>query len=210
MTKSCIQKRYFTFPKTWAVVLFFLLLSVGLSAEPADCKAYFSTQDQLADKLIELIDQEEESIKVAIYCITHFGIAKSLIQAHERGVDVEVVVDPFSIKSRSSIHRLIESKIPLFVWDESICVGDVRAKQKRKALMHAKFCIFGNSLIWTGSFNFTNAANQCHQENVVTVESQKVAEKYLEQFSYMKLYESRPYQEYVALHPKKKRAKKVR
>ncbi|NGX27043.1 MAG: Phospholipase D [Chlamydiae bacterium] len=185
--------------------IFFLLLPALIFSNIADCKVYFSPKDQLADRLIELIDREEKSIKIAIYSMTHLGIAKALEQARLRKVAIEVLVDPFSVKARSSIQRLTDAKIPLFVWDQGIRMGT----NKRKGLMHDKFCIFGDHTVWTGSFNFTNDANLRHQENAITLESKEIAKEYLTQFSHMKLYESRPYQEYIALYPKKKRGKKA-
>ncbi len=181
-----------------------LCLPILIFGEPVECKAFFSPKDRLADRLVELINREKTSVKVAVYAMTHLGIAKALVAAKERGVSVEVIVDPFSVKIRSAIHRLIESGVPLFVWDRGIQMG----VSGRKGLMHDKFCIFGEGLVWTGSFNFTNDANLRHQENAVTLEGREIAQQYLGQFSHMKLYESRPYQEYITLYPKKIRAKK--
>lgn len=186
--------------------LWFLLTPLVLLADQADCRVYFSPKDQLADRLIEMIDKEEKSIKIAIYSMTHLGIAKALAAAKERGVAIEVLVDPFSVKKRASIQRLLDAKVPLFVWDQGVRM----AEGKRRGLMHDKFCIFGDSLVWTGSFNFTNDAHLKHQENAVAIDSREVAQKYLVQFAHMKLYESRPYQEYLALYPKKKTTKKIK
>lgn len=186
------------------IFLCFLLLPIFLSGASAECKVFFSPKDQLADRLIELIDREDKSIKIAIYSMTHLGIAKALVAAQGRGVAIEVLIDPSSIKSRSSIHRLVEAKIPLFVWDQRGEDG------KRHGLMHDKFCIFGDTSVWTGSFNFTNDAHLKHQENAVTLDSREIAQKYHMQFAQMKLYESRPYQEYLALYPKKKGTKKIK
>jgi len=183
----------------------FLLLPVFAFGHMADCKVYFSPKDQLAERIIDLIDGENKSIKIAIYSMTHMGIAKALERARQRKVAVEVLVDPFSVKVQSSIHRLLEAKIPLFVWDQGIRMG----ARRRKALMHDKFCVFGDHTVWTGSFNFTNDANLRHQENAVAMKSKEIAQNYLTQFAHMKLYESRPYQEYITLYPKKKREKKV-
>lgn len=138
--------------------------------------------------------------------MTHLGIAKALEQAKARGVAVEVLVDPFSVKAHSSIKRISEAKIPLFVWDQGIRMGAVR----RRALMHDKFCIFGDHTVWTGSFNFTNDAHLRHQENAVTIANKEIAATYLAQFAHMKLYESRPYLEYLTLYPKKTRKKPVK
>ncbi|NGX38463.1 MAG: Phospholipase D [Chlamydiae bacterium] len=185
--------------------LLFFILPVLMFGEQADCKVYFSPKDQLADRLIELINKEEKSIKVAIYSMTHLGIAKALSRAKGRGVAIEVIVDPFSVKAHSSVNQLSEDKVPLFVWDQGIRFGE----RKRKALMHDKFCIFGDHLVWTGSFNFTNDAHLRHQENAVVIDSRELTQKYLMQFSHMKLYECRAYQEYLTLYPKKKRTKKI-
>jgi len=187
------------------LALLFLLFPLSLFAShPASCEVYFSPQDQVAQKLIELIDQETSSIKVAIYSMTHLGIGKALIRAKERGVDVQVIVDPFSVKIRSSVNQLAAADIPLFVWDQNLQMkGEQTARRQRRALMHDKFCILGNRLVWTGSFNFTNDATQRHQENVVTIDSREVAAKYKAQFDQMRLYGCRSLIEYKDLYPRK-------
>ncbi len=186
--------------------LLFLLIPIVIFGEQAECKVFFSPRDQLADRLIELIQREDKSIKVAIYSMTHLGIAKALAEARERGVAIEVIVDPSCVKNRSSIQRLIAAQVPLFVWD----LGIRMAEGKRRGLMHDKFCIFGDHIVWTGSFNFTQDAHLKHQENAVALDSREVAQKYLMQFAQMKLYESRPYHEFLALYPKKKGTKKIK
>jgi len=192
--------------RTWVC----LILLVGrLYAVPAECTPYFSSSERLAEKLITLIDEEQKSLKVAIYAMTHMGIANAIVRARQRGVAVEVLVDPFSVKQKSSIHRLLEHQIPLFVWDKSLAAGEDVSKGKQRALMHDKFCVFGGKLVWTGSFNFTHDANKHHQENVVTIKSRGVAQKYLQHFAEMQTYQSRPYQEYIALHPRKRKEKKL-
>lgn len=75
--------------------------------------------------------------------------------------------------------------------------------------MHDTFCVFGNKTVWTGSFNFTNDANLRHRENALVIESPEIAAQFLTQFTEMKLYQSRPYEEYLAFHPKKKKIKKA-
>lgn len=187
------------------LLVFIFLIFGGAStafSAPASCEVYFSPKDHLAGRLVDLIDQEKKCIKVAIYCITHKEITAALVRAKERGVEVEVIVDPFSVKGRSGIHALLRSGIPLFVWDSEMRT-QVSTKARRRPLMHDKFCVFGDDLVWTGSFNFTYDAENVHQENAVTLESKEIASKYLEQFADMKKFEARPHEQYVALHPKK-------
>ncbi len=186
-----------------------LALLLPIASHPASCEVYFTPQDQVAQKLIELIDQETRSLKVAIYAMTHTGIAKALIRAKERGVDVQVIVDPFSVKIRSSVNQLVGAEIPLYVWDQQLQMKG-NEKVRRRALMQDKFCIFGDQTVWTGSFNFTHDAANRHQENVVTIESKTIAGKYKEQFEKMKLYECRRLSEYKELYPREsKKAEKI-
>lgn len=167
----------------------------------ADCKVYFSPNDQVADRLIELIDEEKHNIKLAVYCLTHGGIADALVRAKARGVSIEAIVDPFSLRYRTSVMKLVNAKIPLYVWNSE------QVGAKSRALMHDKFCVFSDRMTWTGSFNFTNVANRIHQENVVVIENPSIASRYSAQFAQIKLYGCMPYQEWIARHPPKQKKK---
>lgn len=180
--------------------------SIYLRAESAACEVYFSPRDHVTDRLLALIDQEQKSIKMAIYSITNTRVVRALERAHNRGVNVEVVVDPFSVKARSPLLFLAKSKVPLYVWDPPISYTAKTGKPV-KALMHDKFCVFGDHLVWTGSFNFTYTAEAHNAENVVTVDNLSIARKYLEHFNEMKIRGCRPFAEYQAMHPKKKSRK---
>lgn len=189
-------------------ILLFLLRGTFLFAETPACEVYFSPKDHLAERLIQLIDQEKKSIRVAVYCMTHAGIAKALVNARERGVDVEVIVDPFSVKARSCVHRIFKANIPLFVWDPSLSLQGKTfkggKKRQKDPIMHDKFCVFGEKFVWTGSFNFTHDGSLRNEENAVLIESSDVAKKYMQHFSELKVYGCRPFSEYVAFHPKKR------
>jgi cardiolipin hydrolase len=179
----------------------------SLFSSDAQCEVYFSPKDHLAERLIQLIQQEKKSVKVAVFCVTHPGITKALIEAWERGVKVEVIVDPFSVKVRSCVHRLAKANVPLFVWDPSLNLQGKSFKGSKKRnkepIMHDKFCVLGESITWTGSFNFTQDGNLRNEENAVIIESSEVAKKYLEHFGEIKVYGCRPFGEYLAFHPKK-------
>lgn len=147
-------------------------------------EVYFSPEDGVADRLISRINEERESIRVAVYCLMHTGIAKALKSAFARGVDIEVIVDPYSIKSRSPIMRMVEKGIPVYVWNPKQIVNS--NKNKKKPLMHDKFCVFGDHTVWTGSFNFTREGTFANRENVVVMEGADIAKSYLCEFTAIK------------------------
>lgn len=169
------------------------------SAVTSHATVYFSPDDQLEKRLIEEIEKESKSIQICVYNFTHRSIADALIQAKRRGVDVEVIVDRFSVKMRAPLHKLVEAQIPVYVWDPCY-----RKKTSHRPLMHNKFCVFGGETVWTGSFNFTYEASRIHQENVVVLHDPALAAAFKGQFHTIKVRSCSPLTSYVAIRPKKK------
>jgi phosphatidylserine/phosphatidylglycerophosphate/cardiolipin synthase-like enzyme len=164
-------------------------LSFAQAKEPiTNYEVLFSPHDHVADELIALIGKEKKSVKAAVYCLMHHGIAKALIDAHKRGVRVEVIVDPYSIKARSPVKKMAEANLPVYVWNPQMPVEIRKGRtiKKRKPLMHDKFCVLGDNRVWTGSFNFTFEAEKNNQENVIVLENTGIADKYLKEFDRLK------------------------
>ena len=187
--------------KVISVCLLWLSLSSSAFsvAQRASAEVYFSPDDQVDRKLIELIEQERKSIRMAVYCLTHRAIGQALIDAKKRGVDVEVIVDRFSVKTRSPLAKMIQGGIPIYVWNSE------RQKKKRmqRSLMHNKYCIFGNDIVWSGSLNFTQEGPRIHQENVLILRDEDLALAYKMQFDKIKWRSCTPYAAYVAYQPKR-------
>ncbi len=177
-----------------ALLFSFLVAFSGLVAEIK--QVYFSPQDGIADHLIERIDQEKERIYVAIYACTHRGVLNALVRAQRRGVDVSVLIDPFTLNSKPATGILKHTKMDVTVFDpEKVAASKANRTAHRRPLMHNKFCVFGEKTVWTGSFNFTYDATNAHRENVVVIEDQEIANKYIAQFLEIKRVASRPLKE---------------
>ena len=194
------------------VVLLCILIAstggVGGWAAPS-LQIYFSPQDQIAEHLISLIDKEEKRILAAVYCLTHRGIADALTRAKRRGVKVEVIVDPFSLKNQFALSKLNTGKVEVSIWDPELTMplsnGKKARDHNRRPLMHDKFCVFGDSIVWTGSFNFTYDATEFHRENVVVIEDREIALQYQKQFDSIKEEGCRSYRDFMALLPTKQK-----
>lgn len=177
------------------------LISPLLAFSPGRSAAvYFSPEDHLEQRLISQIEQERKSIHACVYTFTHTGIAKALISAKERGVEVEVIVDRASVKVRSPLKKMMEAGIPIYVWNAET----PRKKTARRSLMHHKFCIFGSETVWTGSFNWTGEASRLHQENAVVLKDLGLASAFQQQFYTVKIRSCIPLASYLAAHPKKR------
>jgi phosphatidylserine/phosphatidylglycerophosphate/cardiolipin synthase-like enzyme len=164
---------------------------------------YFSPQDQVAEKLIALIDQEPKSICAAVYCLMSGEISQALQRAKKRGVSVEVIVDPFSVKQRSPIRKMDEKGITVHVWDPQMEEVQV-SKYAKKPLMHDKFCVFGDHTVWTGSFNFTRQASRSNKENVVVLHDPAIAALYLAEFQKIKKEGCSAYRQFLAMKEQKR------
>lgn len=178
-----------------------ILSSLSAATQTQHATVYFSPDDQLEKRLISMIEKEQKSIHVAIYCMTHRGIAGALIDAKKRGVFVEVIVDRFSVKVKAPLQKLADAGILVSVWDPD----PGRRKAAHRPLMHNKFCVFGDETVWTGSFNFTYEASRMHQENVVVLKDPALAAAYKSQFINIKMRSCVPLGSYVAAHPRKSR-----
>lgn len=150
--------------------------------EPDNPQVFFSPDHNLEKIFTSLIDQEQESIKIAVYFFTNQDIAKSLMHAANRGIAIEIITDQSCIDSKfNKIKHLQEHGIPIFVYQTN----------QLNSLMHNKFAIFGKNkenkrIVWTGSFNFTRAATLYNQENVVILNNTCAIESYQKHFDTLK------------------------
>ncbi|MCB9493317.1 MAG: DUF1669 domain-containing protein [Epsilonproteobacteria bacterium] len=166
--------------KRMAGVLFFLALSVILRVQP-ECRSLFSPRDDVSTKLIELIKHAQTSIDVAVYMLTAKPLAQALIDAHNRGVKVTVIVDPISCDKFGKGDFLAENNVVVKVFDQSKAHKNFFGSDD--VLMHHKFAIFDNTVVWTGSFNWTKSANEKHRENVIVTDDKNIITDYRKEFA---------------------------
>lgn len=167
--------------------------------------AYFSPDDNIKHELIELIKKENKKILIASFRFTDKDITKELINAYSRGVFIEIVSDKgclgFAYSKMLLLHNI---GIPIYVFppftekymEYNLSQVEESSREVQKviatALMHHKFFLFEEQeILFTGSFNFTLAANNYNQENVLIVHNKFIFEKYLKQFSLLKNRSSR-------------------
>ncbi len=145
---------------------------VGLQKEPVFSEqVFFCPEDKCAFELIEKIDSAKESIDIAIYSFTLDEIADSLIDAKRRGVKVRVLFDAGQAQSKYSE-------------DEHLAENGVEVKRldKSSGIMHNKFAVIDSVMVSTGSFNYSNNANEFNDENLVFLYGEETVEKFRQEF----------------------------
>jgi phosphatidylserine/phosphatidylglycerophosphate/cardiolipin synthase-like enzyme len=121
--------------------------------------------------LADSIDAARLTVDVAIYSLNLTSIRNALIHAHERGVQVRVVMESDNLDG-SAPQALIDAGIPV--------LGD-----RREGLMHDKFVVIDRSEVWLGSMNYTFSGTYEDNNDLIHVRSDKMAEDYTKEFEEM-------------------------
>ncbi len=126
----------------------------------------FSPKGGGAAMIIKAIGQAQKTIKVQAYSFTNADIAKSLLEASKRGVQVRVVLDKSQETEKyTSATFLANSGVPVRIDDDF-------------AIAHNKIMILDEETVITGSFNFTKAAEERNAENVLVIRGNKELAKF--------------------------------
>ena len=135
-------------------------------------------QGSIEGRLIDKINAAQTSIHIASFEFDLTPVAEALIAAKARGVDVRWVTDDeFGIESDE------EPGHGQFALMEDAGI-EVRA-DTRSALMHNKFWIFDNELLWTGSTNITQNGIFKQDNNTIVIQSAELSAIYEREFQEM-------------------------
>lgn len=118
---------------------------------------------------------------VQAYSFTSKPVAKAILDARKRGVRIDAVLDKSNVTAKySAATFLANAGIPVLI-DSS------------HAIAHNKIIIVDRSVLITGSFNFSKAAEEKNAENLLVIKgNQKLVDQYLRNFEHHKLH-SLPY-----------------
>ena len=138
-------------------------------------KVYFSEVNageshySLERRLVERLTDAVERIDAALYHLNAASIADALIEAHRRGIRVQVITETDNADERQ-IKRLQVADIPLA--DD----GD------EDRYMHHKFIVIDERYVWTGSYNTTYNGAYKNNNNVIFVDSVPLAYNFTQEF----------------------------
>ena len=149
----------------------------------AEVQVLFTGDNGLKDELFSILDNAKNQVLVAMYWITDESIINKLIELKKKGIDVQVIFDESSgLKSKNNSISLMKKLLR-----NDIVPIILPSKPAPTGLMHNKFLIVDNALVWTGSANFTKTAFDpktkfFNNENVVILYSSADAQKFSKKF----------------------------
>jgi hypothetical protein len=130
----------------------------------------FSRTQDTSSLISQWIGKANHTIRLLLYCITQDKLADSLISAKDRGIDVDIVIDDDNVNmSGSDYQELLNAGI------------DIR-DDSYSGLMHHKVMIIDDSVVATGSYNWSAAAEDSNYENLILLRSSEIADLYHAEF----------------------------
>ena len=135
-----------------------LLHSVVLAQQGTeDLNVYFSPNGGCTEAVVKALGGAKKTVLVQAYSFTSAPIARALVDAKRRGVNVEVILDKSQRGERySSATFLANEGVPTFI--------DAAHK-----IAHNKVMVIDGQTVITGSFNFTKSAEDGNAENLLVI-----------------------------------------
>jgi phosphatidylserine/phosphatidylglycerophosphate/cardiolipin synthase-like enzyme len=129
-------------------------------------EVYFSPHGGCTEAVVGEIDAAKTGILVQAYSFTSAPIAKALVDAHRRGVKIDVILDESQETEKySEADFLVHAGIPVKI-------------DAQHAIAHNKVMVIDGQVVITGSFNFTRQAEQANAENLLVIRDKTIADKY--------------------------------
>lgn len=133
----------------------------------ANVRVVFTPGDDVAGQIIDTIRQARKQVLVQAFSFTHDGIARALVEAHKRGIEVKLIADNEQTgkMKRGQVTGIARAGVPVWLDSEHMSA-------------HNKVMVLDagqpSAQVITGSFNFTRAAQHKNAENVVFISGNDV------------------------------------
>ena len=163
-------------------------IRTGAQAEMV-VQACFSPQGKCSAHILREIGLAKKELLVAVYAFTSDELSNALVQAKKRGLVVQIVVDrEFDLTNQNSKGKFFDAqKIPL----RRVSGTKPKPSEKDAGLMHQKFAVIDNRIVFTGSYNWTYSADSLNDENLLLFrDAGPLAEEYRKAF--FRLWERKP------------------
>lgn len=132
--------------------------------------AYFAPEDNVERILLRRLQRAKRSIRFMAFSFTSDRIGETIIRKHNEGLDVKGVFERSGTGSRYS--EYVKMKI------EGVPVKPDRNPNN----MHHKVFIIDETIVITGSYNFSRNANKNNDENILIISNREIARAYLDEF----------------------------
>lgn len=132
---------------------------------------YFSPDDKVAQRIVELLRGAQQSITFMAYSFTSSDFGKIVSQKAKDGLKINGVMEEEQVKSNKGTQFSYFDKAGLPVY-----------KDGNPGQMHHKVFIIDDKIVIAGSYNFSFSAETNNDENVMIFFDSQIAAQYLDEF----------------------------
>ena len=152
-----------------AALMFVVAIPMGWTAEQSrspQWHVYFSPDGGCTEAVVAALKAARSTVVVQAYSFTSVPIAQALIDAHRRGVKVQVVLDKGQRSEKYTSATMLRN------------AGVDCSIDAKHAIAHNKVMVIDSTVVITGSFNFTKSAEKSNAENLLVIQDVELAKKY--------------------------------
>ena len=131
----------------------------------------FSHEKTSLVRFIQFIRHTKSSIDICVFTITCNDIANEILLLHRQGKKVRIITDTQQSTNKGSDIAKFRN-------------AGIKVKEDHTPHhMHHKFAVIDNTIVLTGSFNWTRSAVLNNRENVVVTDVRPVVVAYQQEFA---------------------------
>ena|GEM_PF-846439 len=165
--------------KSLLIAVVVLMMVSTVVAQTCSVRCYFVSPDVdgvIETAIIQAINGAKKSLDIALFSFTDDQLGNAVVQAHRRGVSVRILLAGGQDRVLGAEHgKLVNANVAVAV-------------AQGRGYFHHSFAIIDGQLVITGSYDWSDAADQHNYENVAFIDcpvltaAQTVAERYANEF----------------------------
>jgi hypothetical protein len=150
----------------------FSTVSVGCPGGSSTPVALFSPSGRIRARIISEINKATSKIDIAIYSFTADEIREALVAAKGRGVAIRIIADTSQANGQGSEIATLEG----------LGFNLKRSAGGSGGIMHNKYMIIDERVLFTGSYNWSANAEDSNFENAIFLLGSPVTQSYISDF----------------------------
>lgn len=142
--------------------------SIEINGTPI--QVLFAAEDEAITQLVPLIQAAESEIVFMTFSFTHDTLEEALFERIQAGVEVTGIFETRGSETQYSAMPAL------------YCAGMPVKQDGNPGTFHHKVFIIDREIVATGSFNFSNNADDSNDENMLIIRNVDIAAEYLAEF----------------------------
>lgn len=142
-------------------------------------ECYFSPSDGVNNKIVEVISTADNDLSIATMLITRITMADAIVDRNDAGVAVNMITNNEG-NNNTTVNEMLSEALTTHYTFDNVSSG----------ILHHKYMIVDQAdvnsdpMVFTGSHNWSAAADNANDENTIIVHDATIANIYYQQFVY--------------------------